>query len=98
MMHETMIEQVAKSFAFGSTNDMKQWAERFEEDWIVGADVGVLYTDGDSGIMLFSFSDVFSEEGAKCRPVACEWCDVSLSFMRKVNDLLEEAFEEEEEE
>jgi hypothetical protein len=91
MKHKDM-DALARAFSFGSANEMIKWAESFQESWIVGVSLGVLYTDGDSGIVFFDYSGVFDLDGAKVRPVHSDYCDISYAFMKELPKLLDECY------
>ena len=49
--------------------------------------VSVLYTDGDSGAMEFSFSEMYEDEGYQIEMVGCQWCDITPEYMLAINEV-----------
>ena len=55
----------------------------------VGDFVGVLYTDGDSGVMEFGFSEIYEEHGYQMELIECRWCDITPEYMTAINEVFE---------
>jgi hypothetical protein len=49
--------------------------------------VSVLYTDGDSGAMEFSFSEMYEDEGYQIEMVGCQWCDITPEYILAINEV-----------
>jgi hypothetical protein len=49
--------------------------------------VSVLYTDGDSGVMEFSFSEIYEDKGYQIELIECQWCDITPEYMLAINDV-----------
>jgi hypothetical protein len=49
--------------------------------------VSVLYTDGDSGAMEFSFSEIYEDKGYQIEMVGCQWCDITPEYMLAINEV-----------
>jgi hypothetical protein len=49
--------------------------------------VGVLYTDGDSGVMEFGFSEIYEEQGYQIKLIDCQWCDITPEYMLAINEV-----------
>jgi hypothetical protein len=49
--------------------------------------VSVLYTDGDSGAMEFSFSEMYEDEGYQIEMVGCKWCDITPEYILAINEV-----------
>jgi hypothetical protein len=51
--------------------------------------VSVLYTDGDSGVMEFGFSEIYEEDGYQMELIECRWCDITPDYMTAINEVFE---------
>lgn len=68
-----------------------------ENDWPTDEDkavdsiasIRVLFTDGDGGAMVFSFSEMYEDEGVQIELVACQWCDITFDYMTEVQEIFE---------
>lgn len=55
----------------------------------VGDFIGILYTDGDSGVMEFGFSEIYEEHGYQIELIECSWCDITPEYMASINEVFE---------
>ena len=54
--------------------------------------VRVLYTDGDSGVMEFGFSEIYEDGGYQIELIGCKWCDINPRYMNAINDVFVNPF------
>ncbi len=49
--------------------------------------VRVLYTDGDSGVMEFGFSEIYEEKGYHIELIGCAYCDITPEYMLAIHEV-----------
>ena len=81
-----MIKEIMKRFKFDSEEDLNVWSCSFIPDYLYEKDESaVLYTDGDCGIALISFSEIFDEDGIMIELIDCTYCDIRMSDLKKIH-------------
>jgi hypothetical protein len=86
------LEGVAKDIG-KTVDEFIRWTETFTPDYIYfNNDDGTpccVYTDGDSGAVLFkTFCEIFEEDGLEIRNIRGGWCDVDLNALESIGDRL----------
>ena len=101
MTEQERTEEIRREFGFGTLQDLYDFTEYlsgakikvrvsyFEDDGDTHKDFKVLYTDGDSGTAVFSFSEIYEEKGMQIKMGGCSYCDISLSSLLNIYDIFE---------
>lgn len=85
--------QDLSDFGFDSEDELITWSETLTGDWRLSEkDTRVLYTDGDSGIVMFSWSEIEEENGMCITLINCFWCDIDFNSLRKIERVLRAAY------
>ena len=83
------VSGVLSTFKFDSSEDLSDWCFAFQEDWLVSEHADeVLYTDGDDGLAVIRLSDCFDDDGVAIELIDCEYCDLKMSTLNKIYNLL----------
>ena len=80
-------EEIVKHFGFKNEYDFNIWRSTLECDFRFDGKGALLYTDGDDGVMLFAWSEIFEEEGLSMRTVECKYCDIELSCLKEIRKI-----------
>ena len=83
-------EEIVKHFGFRKEYDFNIWRNTLKPDFRFDGVGALLYTDGDSGAMLFSWSEVFEEDGLSMRLVECNYCDIKLSSLKEIRKIFKQ--------
>ena len=94
-------EAIRSEFGFETLQDLYDFTEYlsgakikvrvsyWEDEGDTHKSFKILYTDGDSGSAVFSFSEIYEEEGMQIKMGGCSYCDISLSSFLNIYDIFE---------